>query len=116
MSRALPKNIAILLTPLVLCIITCYGADLPDEKTLNTFAAQSKGIYQNFLSKTLYQRLSFQYNDGQLSDQHKTTLAEAVKEHIEKIKEQGIYWYGSMPVFLVLFWYSKNAKSSKQYE
>ncbi len=84
MNRAIIKT----LLALLFVALPCRGNNnCPDEKAIASLGEKSKQTYQNFLSESLYQRLSFQYNDGQLSDQNKTILTEAAKKYTKTIKQ-----------------------------
>lgn len=68
--------------------LPCWSnGNCPDEKSITSLAERSKQTYQDFLTTTLYQRLSCQYNDGQLSEQNKKILTRAVKKYSEAIKQ-----------------------------
>ncbi len=83
MSRPTLKILFALLLP----ALSCLAEDnRPDENTIARLDDKSKNCLLSFLSETLYQRLSLEYNDGWLSDRYKTELGETAQKYTETFK------------------------------
>ncbi len=73
---------------LLLLALPCLAdGNCPDENTIAELADKSKNCFLSFLSETLYQRLSLEYNDGRLSDRHKTELGETAQKCTETLEQ-----------------------------